>query len=240
MTKAEKWFQDNVIEDADKNKEIGDQACRVLFDVLNLGIGNNDSTSGKIAMALYGIIFESMCNVVVQKEQTHDSYDLNMVGAFHIGYTTTESEDDEKQGNFMVYMDHIENPNLDKIIDDEGGSTLEKCIRWNAENIKVQAETNKDVAVKALTDLRDVANFSIQTHEFIPALFAFIHAQIIRYVRKKRVELGLNEYEISIAGLYTVGCSIDEDANEQIYFVPSITLKLLFKNDSIASSAGDD
>ncbi len=234
-TKSMTWFKDNVSENADELLAIAELANRKLHETLSLGLDSPMTT-----VAIYAQIFESMCKVIAEKEKDYDSFNLNMADTFHIGYDTTDSEDDEKTGNFMVYMNHIDNQKTDAVLDDEEDNTLALCAMWNATNVKTQAEVIKEVAVQALKDLGTLINIKMESHEFIIPMFCIIHSQLIKFLKQKRTELGLSEYELNVAGLFTAGCSVNENTEEEIYFVPSIALKLLFKNDSIASSSGDD
>lgn len=234
-TKSMTWFKDNVSENQEELLAIGDLANRKLHEVLSLGLDSPMTT-----IAIYAQIFESMCSVIAMKEKDYDSFNLNMADNFEIGYDTTDNEDDEKSGNFMVYMRHLDNQKTDAVLDDDEDNTLSLCAIWNATNVKTQAEVIKEVAIQALKDLGSIINIKMESHEFVIPMFCIIHSTLIRFLKQKRAELEKSEYEINVAGLFTAGCSVNEDSEEEIYFVPSITLKLLFKNDSIASATGDD
>lgn len=235
-TKSMAWFKDNVSENQDELIKIANMGIQRLHEVLSLGLDDPI-----IALSVYAHIFESMCKVLAKKENDYDEYNLNVAEAFHLGYNTTDSEDDEKSGNFMVYMNHIPNDQLDAVIDDEETDTLALCALWNAMHIKTQAEEVKEVAIQAMKDLGEHINIKVQSHEFIIPMFCILHSQFIRFLKQQRSELKLSEYELNdVLGLFTIGCAVNENAEEEIYYVPSIALKLLFKNDSIASSSGDD
>lgn len=234
-TKTTAWFKDNVSENVDELLAIGELANRKLHDILSIGMDVPMTT-----ISIYAQIFQSICQVIAAKEKDYDSFNLNVADTLHIGYDNTDSEDDEKTGNFMVYMNHIENPKIDSTLDEDETKTLPLCAMWNAMNVKTQAEVIKEAAVQAIKDLSSMIDIKVESHEYIIPMFCIIHSQIIRFIKQKRSELGLSEYEINVCGLYTAGCSTTEEAEEEIYFAPSIALKLLFKNDSIASSDGDD
>jgi hypothetical protein len=191
-------------------------------------------------MCIYAHIFETICKAIAAKEKTHSDFELNIADGLCIGYDTTEDENDEKQGNFMVYMKHRDNPRIDAVQDEDETSTLALCAMWNAQNIKEQAAFLKTISGNACKDISSVVNIRFESEEFIIPMFSIIHAQIVRYVREQRIERKLREFELPICGLYTVGAAVTDDGDEEIYFVPSITLKLLFKNDSIASATDEE
>ena len=229
------WFKDNVTENVDEILRVGNAANSILHNVLSIGLNHPETT-----MAIYAHIFETICKQIALKEKTHTDYELNIADGLCIGYDTTEDENDEKQGNFMVYMRHKENPGIDAVLDEDETNTLALCAIWNAQNIKEQAAMLKQISVEACKTIGSVVNIKFESEEFIIPLFSIIHAQIIRYVRTQRIERNLREYELPICGLYTVGVSVNDDAVEEVYFIPSITLKLLFKNDCIASATDED
>ena len=102
MTKCEEWFVNNVVDDVKEIEDIGSEAIDQIKRSLRLGINNP-----KVVMAIYGTIFDAITDVVSEREDKWDSYELNIANRLIIGYNTTDSEDDEKVGNFMVYMKHL-------------------------------------------------------------------------------------------------------------------------------------
>jgi len=186
-------------------------------------------------ITIYASIFDSLCNVVVDKEKEYDDFNLNVADRLEVGYSTTNSDDDEKTGNYMVYIRHLESKASDMPLDEDEDDTIVLCTQWNAANIRVQADVMKEVAARAKKDLSDIINIKTGNYEFIVPMFCIIHSQILRYIRMKRKEVDKSEYELNVAGLYTIGIQVTEDTEEEIYYVPSIALKLKFKNDAIAS-----
>ena len=66
-----------------------------------------------------------------------------------------------------------------------------------------------------------------------------MHAAIVNHVRLKRIDSGDSDYSLNIAGLYTIGCELTEDGDEEIYYLPSISMKLKFKNDKLATGSNE-
>lgn len=233
-SKTTQWFVDNVIDDIDELKEIGDLANKMMLDRLSISLTNNMQP-----IALYGIIFSTICDIVAARENEYSEFAVNIADRLRIGYTTTDSEDDEKNGNFMVFIQHISNPKNESL-DEEESSSIALCSQWNADNIKVQSELMKEIAIKAKRALGDYINIKIESHEFIIPMFCIIHSAIMNYIALKRADNNVDEYELNIAGLYTVGCCMTEEGDVDFYFIPSISLKLKFKNDLIATGRDED
>lgn len=235
ITKSQQWFLDNVVENEEELKEIGDIANRTLFDKLSLQLFNPMTT-----IAIYAKIFDAVCEVIVDQEDDWDDFCLNVADRLKIGYTTTSSDDDEKSGNFMVFMQHVENTQTDDSLSDEETDTIELATQWNAANVKTQADVIKTVAALGKKKLGDLMNLKVESHEFVIPMFCIIHSQIINYIRLKRIEENKTEYELNVAGLYTIGIQETDEAEEEIYYVPSISLKLKFKNDAVATGKKDE
>ena len=103
-----------------------------------------------------------------------------------------------------------------------------------------QTEIIKNIAARGKKAFKELINLPIETHELIIPLFCIIHSQLINYIRLKRVEQNKTEYELEIAGLFTVGIRETDEADEEVYFIPSVALKRLFKNDAIATGKHDE
>lgn len=241
-TKSEMWFEENVSENQKELLEIGELANAELYKKISLGLGNPMTT-----IAIYAKIFECICDEIASKEAEWADFNLNIADRFRIGYTTTNNEDDEKMGNFMIFMeniDHIYAATDDDDLDADR-TTVELCSDWNAANVKVQSDVIKQISAKSKNALSELINMKLESHEFIIPMFCIIHEQIINYIKLKKVE-EKKDYELNVAGLYTIGIQdvekeidgsdgVTNDIEEDIYFIPSISLKLRFKSDQIAT-----
>ena len=235
MTKCEQWFQDNVVDDQKEVEDIGAEAIEEIKRSLRLGIN-----SPKVVMAIYGTIFDAITAVVAAREDKWDTYELNIANRLIVGYNTTNSEDDEKMGNFMAYMKDCKSTQTDASInDDDDQSTINLATQWNSKNITESHEIIKEIAGKAKAKLGELINIKLESHEFVIPLFCIVHAAIVNHVRLKRIDSGDSDYSLNIAGLYTIGCELTEDGDEEIYYLPSISMKLKFKNDKLATGSNE-
>lgn len=232
---SNEWFDENVVENVEELIEVGKITNVILKDKLNLGI-----TSPKSTIAYYAIIFNCICEAIIEQEDKWDDFCVNVADRIKVGYTTTSSEDDEKSGNFMVFIQHVYNTSTDESLDEEEEDTVVLCTQWNAANVKAQTEIIKNIAARGKKAFKELINLPIETHELIIPLFCIIHSQLINYIRLKRVEQNKTEYELEIAGLFTVGIRETDEADEEVYFIPSVALKRLFKNDAIATGKHDE
>lgn len=223
------WFRENVVESVDDIRQIGENACRTLHSKLSM------TMDAETVIAVYGKIFEVICDVLRSRREEWDEFVINIAGRFAIGFSSTENEEDEKQGNFMVFMKHLETPSSDDSLDEEETDTIALSVQWNAANIKEQAEVMKEISSKAMTTLSKILNLKVGSDEFIIPTFCIIHSEIIKFIRLKRVTENAADYEVNVAGYYVAGIHETDDAEEEVYFEPSVSLKRSFKGDLLAS-----
>lgn len=235
-SKTAQWFKANVVENEEDLITVGELANKVLHKNLSLGINDPKTT-----IAVYCNIFESICGIVASKEEEWSDFCLNVVDRLKVGYTTTDNEDDEKSGNFMVFLQHAEKPaSSNDEFDEDEDDTITLCTQWNAANIKEQADVLKEIGSKGMKHLSEIINVKIESLEIIIPLFCYTHDELIKFMRIKRAESDDGQYELNMAGLFTIGIRETSDGDEEIYYVPSITLKLMFKNDAIATGSQED
>lgn len=223
------WFKENIIENVDDIKQIGENAARTLHTKLSMDL---DATT---VIAVYGKVFEVLCNVLKSRREEWDEFAINVAGRFVIGFSSSENDEDEKQGNFMVYMKHLETSSSDDSLDDEETDTIALSVQWNAANVKEQAEVMREISSKGMTELSRVLNLKVGSDEFIIPTFCIIHSEIVKYIKLKRVTENSADYEINVAGLFLAGVHETDDAEEEVYFEPSVSLKRFFKGDLLAS-----
>lgn len=241
-TKTQLWFDENVSENQKELLEIGELANKVLHETISISINNPKTT-----IAIYAKLFECICDVIIEKESEWSDFRLNVADRLNIGYTTTSNEDDEKMGNFMIYIQDIDHVQSTENLEEDETDTIVLCTQWNAANVKAQSDVIKKVASAGKKVLSEILNVKTESNEIVIPMFCIIHDQILNYIRLKKAESKDAEYEINVAGLYTIGIAdlesededeegnTEKDINEEIYYVPSISLKLRFKSDKIAT-----
>lgn len=251
-TISEKWFEDNIFENQEELMSIGRMASRLVNDRIALDL--NDDT-GKKTIAIYCNIFDSILEVIKARQDSgSEEFELNIADRLIIGFKNDYDEDDEKEGNFMVYMKHREPTRSDESMDDdvEGKSTISLSTQWNAINVTAQIDIIKEVALKGRKKLEEFVNIKTESIEFIIPLFSIIHTSMLSWLKLKRAELQKPDFEISVGGMYTVGVQLVEfedpdaaneeteggmDVKEEIYYLPGISMKRYFKNDAKADGS---
>lgn len=234
VLKSEDWFANNVFEQKEELIKIGEEANKMLFEQLAMEINNPKTT-----IALYVSTFSTICEVLKSRQEVDDEFCINIADRFKIGYTNVSNDDEEKDGNFMIYIQHVDMQHPYESLDEDETDTAVLCALWNAANIKVQAETIKEIAVKGRKNMSNMINIKLDKDEFVMPLFAITHDAIVNHVKRTRTDSDLQDYQLNVAGLYTIGESIDVENVPEMYFEPSITLKLMLKDDANAGSTED-
>ena len=229
--KGVEWFEENIHENREDLIKIAEQVKKHLHDTLSVGVEKGESI-----IAMYHHVFDTICNILKDYESKCTDSEIDVASLFKIGFDTTENDDDEKQGNFMVYIRHLENHNALAILDEDEKKTINLAAMWNATNIKLNPEVMKEVASEALKVIESNLQMKLSNQEVVIPIFGVTHACIIDYVKTQRRDRKVSEYEVTVSDLYTVGCMVNDDGEEEIYFDPSISKKLRFKNDALASS----
>lgn len=226
-----KWFRENVKEDEKDIINIGELAIKALYEKIYVTFKR-----AELPIATAGIIYEAILEYLVKMQnEGKDSFNINIADRLEIGYSSSDNEDDEKVGNFMIYIRHLYNTKKDDLSDDARGSAAELCTQWNSANIVTQADVISKISDAALVKLSKEIDIHGATLDFVIPAFIIIYEQLVGYLKLKRRELNKFEYEINFASCFTAGCRENEEDTDDIYFVPNITSKLRLKDDRKAT-----
>lgn len=221
----ELFFEQNVVEDEEDVLSVCEIAAHKILERFNIRI-----EYPKLIAAMYIITFNVIHDKVLEQEDTKKSFRLNIANCLEIGFGTREDEEDEKVGNYAMSIHHIQN-NKKKELNSDETSSIELCTQWNSENIIYQTEFIKDVSVTAKKQLKELIDLRLASEELVIPLFITIHEELINYLRIRRSETGVFEYEINFGGCFSVGARETVDKDDDIYFRPMISSKLDFKSD---------
>ena len=189
----------------------------------------------RLLAACFSKIYSAFLNKLESLEGQYSSFQINICDRLLMGYTTNEDDDDEKQGNFMVYIRHLNTNKKNEEIDDPTSKTDERAVQWNTENIIAQPELLRKIAIEAVEELKTI-DVSIGTTELIMPMFVTTYESIINYLKIKRRELDDFEFEVNFISCFYIGARESEEDIDEIYIRPNIEAKLKLKNDTKASS----
>lgn len=228
--KSELWLEENVVNNVEEMKQIGELAHRSIKDKLCINL------SPELCIATYGIIFETILQVLKSKQKKYSSFEINVCNVMSISYNTLEDDEAEKMGNFMPFIQQIQDgPIPDTGIDSSVTDSLEICAAWNTSHITEQPDVLSEIATESVKNLSNQLNCKTMNKEIILPIFCLIHEQIVAFIKLKRVDDDLTHYEMDVAGLYTIAVSETDDGKEIIEYTLSVYSKLSIKDDLNAS-----
>lgn len=230
---AEKYFDEVVVDDKDEMEAIAEMARPEILKIIRIDLGNN-----KVPIAIYEVIFECIMRYLKQVQKKKDSLRIIICDRLEIGFTTSfetpENEELEKMGNFMIYMNHIDNKKKSEIDEDEDDSVV-RCVQWNESNITTSLTDIKEITKMAVADLEKKLGIMSVNAEVVMPLFCLIHDEIVKYVAIVRNEKNAFEYRINVAGCYDIYARLLEDGVD-ISFKPCVYGKGYVKEDGDATA----
>lgn len=229
MAKYEEFFNLNASEDEEDIRNI----CGTAIERLkSFNITFNDY---RLLAAFFCKVYDALLTSLEKFEKEYSDFEINFCDRFVIGYSTSEDEDDEKQGNFMVYVRHIKADTKKYEFNDEELKTSERLASWVTDNLNDQPELITKIAGEAIKLLKDI-NIRISSTDCIITVFSVIYETIVNYLKAQRQNTNSYEYEINFMGCFYIGVRESEDGEGDVYIRPNIESKLRLKNDAVASS----
>ena len=224
------YFEEFAHEDQEHILTICETASKLIYDRFRARFDDP-----RLLAACFSKIYSAFLNKLVSLEAEYSDFQINICDRLSIGYTTTSDDDDEKVGNFMVSIIHLNSNKKNDNIDDPTAKTEERAVQWNTENIISQPELLRKISVEAIEELKKI-DVNIGTSELIIPIFVTTYESIINYLKIRRREEDSFEFEINFISCFYIGARESEDDTDDIYIRPNIESKLKLKNDTKASS----
>jgi hypothetical protein len=248
-----RWFRSHAVENPDDIKIISDLTSRSVAQQFQIYLNNSGNT--EVYAVIFYATFLTILEFIREKQKKYNNYTIQIANSINIGYTNNDNEDNEKSGNFFPVLEYIginrifidSNPDInDEDINDKERKKLsteksrKNCLGWEVLNIKHNAECVKDIQERTNQKLNRDFIIDIRVSEVIIPIFCIFMDNINTVVKLKFKEAegtDLSEVHLNILGLFDVYYSYNEEENQEVYeYVPSITTKLMIKNDSKADN----
>ena len=230
IEKYESYFEEFAHEDQEHVITICETASKVIFDRFKARFDDP-----RLLAACFSKIYGAFLNKLESLESEFSSFQINICDRLSMGYSTTNDEDDEKIGNFMISITHLNSNKKNENVEDPTAKTEERAVQWNTENIISQPELLRKISVEAVDELKTI-DVNIGTTELIIPIFVTTYEAIVNYLKIKRNEEDAFEFEINFISCFYIGARESEDGLDDIYIRPNIEAKLKLKNDTNASS----
>ena len=244
LTKAEPWvifMKDSLCEDFDIIESIADTANRTLYEKYKIKID-----SWALSTAIFLKTFESICVMLKSKEKDYSSYAVNFMNRFIVSFNSNINDEDEKAGNFMIYLRHVGGDTVKDTFVDPTDTPLTRVSDWNKDNLiskiddgvaKKQPELTRKMSLLAVDYINKI-NIKLANNEVIFPMFINFYDSIITVCKLVRKDRDLPKLEVNL-GLLRVVVKEGPDGRDIIELKPDIAGKLNIKDDKLASSASE-
>ena len=229
---SERWiryYYDNIYEDEEDIQMISETANSVIRERFHITL-----TDHRLTTAAFLKIFESFIDKLKTFQKDYDNFQINLANRLAIGFTNNENDEDEKVGNYMIFMQHLREATKVQSVDDPTITNIERTVQWNAENVVENPELIRTITIEAVKYLRDI-DIQLANNEIIMPIFITYYECIINYLKIHRREADLFEMQLNYSWFF-IGAREGEDGRDSIFIRPSINGKLSLKSDLGASS----
>lgn len=244
LTKAEPWvifLKDSLCEDFDVIESIADTANRSLYEKYKIKLD-----SWPMSTAVFLKTFESICAMLKSKESNYSNYAINFMNRFIVSFNSNINDEDEKNGNFMIYLRHIGGDTAKDTFIDPTDTPLTRVADWNKENLvskiddgvmKKQPELTRKMSLLAVEYINKI-NIKLANNEVIFPMFINYYDSIITVCKLVRKDRDLPKLEVNL-GLLRIIIKEGPDGRDVIELKPDIAGKLNIKDDKLATSSNE-
>ena len=244
LTKAEPWvifLKDSLCEDVDVIESIADTANRSLYEKYKIKLD-----SWPMSTAVFLKTFESICAMLKSKESNYSNYAINFMNRFIVSFNSNINDEDEKNGNFMIYLRHIGGDTAKDTFIDPTDTPLTRVADWNKENLvskiddgvmKKQPELTRKMSLLAVEYINKI-NIKLANNEVIFPMFINYYDSIITVCKLVRKDRDLPKLEVNL-GLLRIIIKEGPDGRDVIELKPDIAGKLNIKDDKLATSSNE-
>lgn len=224
-------YNANATEDIDQIELICETARTRIYQLFNINLKDN-----RLIAVIFIKTYQAIMEKLIELEKSYEEYDLNIADRLHIGFNTSNDEDDEKQGNFAPYIYDTSNQNKSVTQTDKAASAKEAVCTWSTLNIHDNREVITEIANNAKEKLKAL-NIALANSEFVFPMFVTIYECLVAYLKIHRKELqDCYDLEINFLNCFSIKAIAQDDIDDAISIRPSIETKLSIKDDGKASA----
>lgn len=229
------YYETVVNEDVQEMLGAADTASQLVRKMFNIPIEPSE-----MYVAIWSKIFESIIIKLYSLEREYSNFEINIADRLIVGYSTSDNDDDEKQGSFMPDMCHLDTKPVDTSYDPTTNN-LEKIVNWNMENVIEQPKIIKEISILAAKKMKEELNIQIGNAEIVMPLFVLFYEALVERAKARWMELckantdkETPEYELSCIWFF-ICVREGKDMKPQVYLKPTPTAKTSIKNDALAT-----
>lgn len=232
-------YDEYVIEDKEDIALICMTAGNMLYDRFRINMTRPEDPffhAYKMTGMIFIYTYEAILEQLLIRREKNAAYQINIANRLIIGFTNSDCDEDEKNGNFMIFLKNIPNH---AVKEDDGPKSQEhsrEYIRnWNQENMIENPQDIMEIAARAVKKLNKI-EIRIGSAELIFPVFVTIYDSALNYMRILRREREESEYEINFCNCFSIRCLEQDDGIDEVLLRPSIEGKLTLKSDKAGTS----
>ena len=170
------YFEEFAHEDTEHIITICESASKIIYDRFKARFDDP-----RLLAACFSKIYSAFLNRLEALETDYSSFQINICDRLSMGYSTTSDDDDEKNGNFMISITHLNSNKKNENVEDVTAKTEERAVQWNTENIISQPELLRKISVEAVEELKSI-DVNIGTTELIMPIFVTTYESMVEYL----------------------------------------------------------
>ena len=195
----------------------------------------------KLLAVIFRIVYDACVKELLNFRYEKSEYKIKVCDRFEIGYTTNDNEDDEKPGNFMFFMKHLNsNKKCDLVVNMDASPATQReelTHQWNVANIIDQSATIHKIIKTAINDMKKYEIYIGDNEDLVMPMFITTYENIVNCLQFDRAGSKEFEVEINFMNCFYIGArESGDDLPDTIYIRPNIEAKLDFKSDAKATS----
>ena len=227
LEKYEVFFNEHCVEDIEEVITICEAASITIKDRFKTRFDDP-----RLLAVTFNIIFDTFIQKLLSLKGEYSDFTFDICDRLEIGYTNKEDEDDEKSGNYNIFVRHLNNTKKNNEVEDPTAKAVERAVQWNTENIIEQPELMRSIAVEAVKNLKEIS-LNLAASELVMPIFITVYESIVNYIKIKRREVDAFEKEINFVSCFNIGARETEDGEDDIYIRPMVETKVdKVKNDA--------
>lgn len=231
------YFNETVHENEEDIITICEAASVKIWDQIRIKFGKK-ADDAKLIGVMFAKTYDAIIKTLQGLEGKKNYEEINFCDRFVISVSTTEDEESEKLGNFMISITDTGKIHKDIEMDDADEDKKSRAVFWNTQNVKENPEIIREISMEAIKKLNEIDVF-LEAYEFIPPFFSIVYDSIINYIKVKRREKDAYEFEVYFMSCFYIGARESDDGVDDIYIRPNIESKLGLKNDEKATAKND-
>ena len=242
-------YNEIVIEDENEVEKISSIAADRLQHIFNLHFCRPETKSNgdkvqvpdnRIPLIIFTETYDAVIDKLIDARKgmlarneikEYNKFNFNFANRFEIGYDNISNDEDEKEGNYMIYIKDIRESRTIEEPAEPNTKPTEKAVEWISQNITQKPQTITEIAIDAKERLKKL-DLALHSHELVMPIFCTVYDTMVEYMDMRRIELNECEYEINFAGAFFVCAMENEDGGSDIIFRPSIDSKTSLKDDA--------